>query len=122
MNRSRTHPALDQMTLTDVMAALSDPIRLGLVRLLSDGIERGHGELCAPVAQSTMSHHLKVLRTAGITRTREDKTRRYVKLRRDDLDARFPGLLHATLEAARHDGVGIHVTWAPKSTSLVQSS
>jgi DNA-binding transcriptional ArsR family regulator len=97
------------MTLTEVMAALSDPIRVGVVRLLADGTERGWGELRAPVAKSTLSHHLRILRDAGLTRTRQQGTRCYVRLRRDDLQARFPGLLQAVLAAADHDDVGHHV-------------
>ncbi|MFG3658668.1 ArsR/SmtB family transcription factor [Streptomyces sp. NPDC047706] len=45
-----------------------------------------------PVAKSTLSHHLKVLREAGVTQTRQEGTRCYVTLRRETLDARFPGL------------------------------
>jgi DNA-binding transcriptional ArsR family regulator len=94
------------MKLTDVMAALSDPIRVGLVRLLADGVERGWGELRAPVGKSTLSHHLKTLRAAGVTRTREEGTRCFIRLRRDDLDARFPGLVGAVLSAANAEDVG----------------
>ncbi|MDA0632375.1 helix-turn-helix domain-containing protein [Nonomuraea sp. MCN248] len=91
------------------MAALSDPVRIGLARVLSDGRERGWGELRAPVAKSTLSHHLKVLRDAGVTRTRQEGTRCYVVLRRADLDRRFPGLLDAVLTAADGEGVGDQV-------------
>ena len=100
------HPELDEISFTAVMAALSDPIRVGLVRLLADGREHGWGELRAPVAKSTLSHHLRVLRDAGITRTRQEGTRCFVVLRRDDLETRFPGLLVAVLAAAECDGVG----------------
>lgn len=103
------HPDVDQLTLPAVMSALSDPIRIGLVRLLADGQERGWGELRAPVAKSTLSHHLRILRDAGITRTRQDGTRCYVTLRRADLNRRFPGLLKTFLAAAANDGVGDHV-------------
>ncbi len=103
------HPELDEISLTAVMAALSDPIRMGLVRLLADGRERGWGELRAPVAKSTLSHHLRVLRDAGITRTRQEGTRCFVVLRRDDLETRFPGLLAPVLAAAECDGVGRQV-------------
>lgn len=103
------HPTAEEMTLVGVMAALSDPIRIGLVRVLSDGCERGWGELRAPVAKSTLSHHLKVLRDAGVTRTRQEGTRCYVVLRRDDLDRRFPGLLDAVLAAAEGEDVGDRV-------------
>ncbi|MGY6653710.1 ArsR/SmtB family transcription factor [Amycolatopsis sp. TRM77291] len=103
------HPDTAEITLVPVMAALSDPIRIGLVRTLSDRRERGWGELRAPVAKSTLSHHLRVLRDAGITRTRQEGTRCYVTLRRDDLEQRFPGLLDAVLAAADIDHVGRHV-------------
>lgn len=104
--RQARHPEPHEITLIEVMAALGDPIRLGLVRLLADGRERGWGELRAPVAKSTLSHHLRVLRDAGVTRTRQEGTRCFVVLRRDDLTARFPGLLDAVLDAATSDDVG----------------
>jgi DNA-binding transcriptional ArsR family regulator len=107
--RQAHHPDADEMRLTEVMAALSDPIRVGLVRLLSDGHEHGWGELRAPVAKSTLSHHLRTLRDAGITRTRQEGTRCFVVLRRADLDTRFPGLLDAVLNAADNDHVGQQV-------------
>ncbi|UJW31577.1 metalloregulator ArsR/SmtB family transcription factor [Saccharothrix sp. AJ9571] len=103
------HPDTGEMTLVSVMAALSDPIRVGLVRVLSDDREHGWGELRAPVAKSTLSHHLRVLRDAGITRTRQEGTRCYVTLRRDDLQTRFPGLLDVVLNVAGTDDVGHRV-------------
>ncbi|MEU4537219.1 metalloregulator ArsR/SmtB family transcription factor [Streptosporangium sp. NPDC023825] len=108
--RQAHHPELGEIALTTVMAALSDPIRVGLVRVLADGRERGWGELRAPVAKSTLSHHLRVLRDAGLTRTRQEGTRCYVVLRREDLQARFPGLVRTVLAAAETDDVGGHVS------------
>ncbi|WP_235883349.1 ArsR/SmtB family transcription factor [Saccharopolyspora elongata] len=110
------HPDPGEMTLIGVMAALSDPIRVGLVRVLADGLERGWGELRAPVAKSTLSHHLRVLRDAGVTRTRQEGTRCFVELRRSDLEARFPGLLNAVLDAAINDHVGAQVGLSDGST------
>jgi DNA-binding transcriptional ArsR family regulator len=103
------HPDLDEVPLTTVLAALSDPLRLGLVRLLSDGVERQWGELDTPVAKSTLSHHLKVLRSSGITRTREEGTRCYVHLRLDELERRFPGLLGSVLAAEGHGATTVGV-------------
>lgn len=103
------HPDTADLSLVDVIAALSDPIRIGLLRVLADGRERGWGELRAPVAKSTLSHHLRVLRDAGITRTRQEGTRCFVVLRRPDLDQRFPGLVAAILESASTDKVGAMV-------------
>lgn len=102
-------PAADLLRLTDVMAALSDPLRVGLVRLLADGAERNFGEFDAPVAKSTLSHHLRTLRAAGVTTNRTEGTRCYIRLRRADLEARFPNLLDAVLSAAADDEVGDHV-------------
>lgn len=107
--RRPDHPDPEAMTLTAVMAALGDPIRVGLLRVLADGSERGWGELHAPVAKSTLSHHLRVLRDAGLTRTRQQGTRCFVRLRQHDLETRFPGLLNAVLSAAHRDNVGNQV-------------
>ena len=103
------HPDVGEIRLTDILGALSDPTRFGLVLLLSDGRERGWGELRVPVAKSTLSHHLRVLRDAGITWTRQEGTRCYVTLRRADLDRRFPGLLRSVLDVADHDDIGQHM-------------
>jgi DNA-binding transcriptional ArsR family regulator len=53
------------------------------------------------VAKSTLSHHFKVLREAGITYTRANGTHRLMSLRKDDLEDRFPGLLTSVLNATR---------------------
>jgi DNA-binding transcriptional ArsR family regulator len=104
MARAR-HPDVAEIELTHVLAALSDPTRIGLVRVLADGEERAWGDLRVPLAKSTLSHHLKVLRDAGVTRTRQEGTRCFVRLRAADLAARFPGLLDVVLDAAGADGV-----------------
>ncbi|MFR9721911.1 ArsR/SmtB family transcription factor [Streptomyces sp. MS19] len=101
------HPAVEDISLTRVLSALSDPLRLGIVYLLADGRERQWGELDAPVSKSTLSHHMKTLRSAGVTRTRDEGTRCYVHLRADDLEARFPGLLASLLGAAPGDATRI---------------
>ena len=57
------------------------------------------GQLTLPVVKSTASHHLKTLAQAGVTAEREEGTCKYVRLRRDELDRRFPGLLESILRA-----------------------
>ena len=92
------YPERDELELVDVLQALGDPVRLQIVRILdqADGAIACH-EIGLPVAKSTGSHHLKVLREAGVVRAQADGTRRYYTLRRDDLEERFPGLLDSVL-------------------------
>ena len=77
-------------------------LRVRLVHQLdeagSDGLTCGQLDL--PVGKSTCSHHLKVLLHAGVTTEREEGTRKYVRLRRDELDARFPGVVGSVLASA----------------------
>lgn len=94
-------PSRDDLTLPNVFHALSDPVRLAIVRQLAEQ-DRVCGTFQFRIAKSTLSHHFKLLREAGITHTRADGVRRLVSLRRDDLDARFPGLLQIILT----DGAG----------------
>ena len=93
------HPPAEEIELTAVMHALSDPARLSVVRTLAAEGERACGTFPLGVTKATASHHFKVLREAGITLTRIDGAHRFLTLRRDDLDARFPGLLDAILAA-----------------------
>jgi DNA-binding transcriptional ArsR family regulator len=98
-----SEPAASAITLPGVMAALSDPARVEIVRGLSALGEAPCGVFELGVSKATRSHHLRVLREAGVTRTRAEGTRRIMSLRREDLDARFPGLLDAVIAAAERD-------------------
>lgn len=85
-----------------VLQALSDRVRLEIVRQLADAPEPGElscGQLEIPVTKATCSHHLKTLASAGITAEREEGTRKYLRLRRAELDRRFPGLIESVLRA-----------------------
>jgi DNA-binding transcriptional ArsR family regulator len=88
-------PELDAIGLADVLHALSDPARLEIVRGLAAEGERQCGSFDLGLTKATRSHHFKVLRESGLTHTRVDGTARYVTLRRDEVEARFPGLLDA---------------------------
>jgi DNA-binding transcriptional ArsR family regulator len=94
-----SHPPADALDLPAVLHALSDPIRLQIVRDLAARGACNCGTFAVPVAKSTLSHHLRVLREAGLTFTEAAGTQRVVSLRRSDVDARFPGLLDAVLTA-----------------------
>jgi DNA-binding transcriptional ArsR family regulator len=98
--RTVSHPTPEDIELPAVMAALSDPVRVTIVRTLAEGGEVACGTIPLPVSNATRSHHFRVLREAGLTWTRPVGTHKYVSLRRDCLDERFPGLLDAVLAAA----------------------
>jgi DNA-binding transcriptional ArsR family regulator len=88
--------------IADVLHALSDPVRLEMVRQLAGCDRPGElscGQIEVPVAKSTATHHLKVLARSGLTAEREQGTRKFVRLRRVELDARFPGLLDSVLRS-----------------------
>ncbi len=93
-------PETDALDLTTVLQALGDPVRLQIVRTLAGCDEQTCGSFDLGVGKATRSHHFRVLREAGVTRTRVEGTHRHVSLRREDLDARFPGLLGAVLAPA----------------------
>ncbi len=93
------HPPVDALDLATVLRTLGDPLRLDLVRILADGREHPCGELAERLGlpASTGSYHTRLMREAGITRTRAEGTTRLISLRRDDLEARFPGLVAVLL-------------------------
>ncbi len=93
---------LDSIDGMTVLHALSDPVRLEIVRQLAGctgSSELKCGQIELPVTKSTASHHLKTLYEAGLLASREQGTSKYVRLRRAELDERFPGLLDSVLRA-----------------------
>jgi DNA-binding transcriptional ArsR family regulator len=89
------HPAASALDLATIMRTVGDPLRLDIVRLLADDVPRPCSEVSAAMGLpvSTCSYHLRLLREAGVTRTRAEGTQRFISLRRDDLEDRFPGLI-----------------------------
>ena len=95
------HPSRAEIELGAVLHALSDPVRLKIVSALArEGSEHTCSSFEVPVTKSTCTHHFKVLREAGIIHQRQQGTSRLNTLRREDLEARFPGLLDTILFAA----------------------
>jgi len=95
-------PRRADLRIEDVLNALADPVRLRIVRELAEGEQpRACGTFALPVSKSTASHHFRVLREGGVIKQREEGRRRMTELRRECLDARFPGLLDSVLGATR---------------------
>ena len=103
MPKPLRHPAPSQIALSDVLEALSDPIRRGIVQRLSQEGECRCSAFHGYASKTNLSYHLARLRTAGLVRVRPEGTCRMLSLRSEDVEARFPGLLQAVLASA---GVG----------------
>lgn len=95
------HPARDEIRLESVLHALADPTRLHIAHTLGClGEEVACSVIDLAVSKSTTTHHYRVLREAGVISQVYRGTAKMTALRRDDLDARFPGLLDSVLAAA----------------------
>jgi DNA-binding transcriptional ArsR family regulator len=106
-------PAAADFQLPRILAALADPHRLATVQYVAR-----HGESwCTQVMQeaglamskSTFSHHLRILREAGVITKRHGGAKGYMRLRKDDLDSRFPGLMDAIIDAAPIDAAPVRL-------------
>ncbi|MFC3994467.1 ArsR/SmtB family transcription factor [Nocardiopsis sediminis] len=100
------HPREEDLEFLAVMAALSDPVRLGIIAMLNDHPGVFCGRIDLPVGKSAATRHFRVLREAGLLRQWDEGTRRRNALRREEIDRRFPGVLDlAVAEGRRHAGV-----------------
>ena len=98
------HPSRDQIELAAVLEALSDPTRLAIVVELAGQTEEWEarcGTFTHLGSKTNLTYHFAKLRAAGVTHARAEGTSRFISLRRDDLDARFPGLLDTSIKSAR---------------------
>jgi DNA-binding transcriptional ArsR family regulator len=94
-----THPRLDDVPLATALHALADPCRLDIVRRLSKKCELScQSASCGSVPKSTLSNHMKILRGAGLIQTRPAGREYLSTLRREEFEARFPGLLDTVLK------------------------
>ncbi|MFI5618816.1 ArsR/SmtB family transcription factor [Streptomyces sp. NPDC051567] len=99
--RALAHPATAEIRLEGVLHALSDPVRLSIVRALAaSDAELSCSHFTLPVTKSTTTHHFRVLRESGVVRQTYRGTAKLNGLRREDLAALFPGLLDSVLTAA----------------------
>ncbi|MET8978067.1 helix-turn-helix domain-containing protein [Streptomyces sp. NPDC004539] len=98
-----THP--DDVSVLTALSAVADPVRIQLLRELSGSPvwTRSCGSFDVPVGKAALSHHFSVLRAAGLVEQRDEGPKRVNRLRREEFDARFPGLLDLVL---RDDGEG----------------
>lgn len=90
------HPEVEEMQLSAVLAALADSHRRNVVTTLlgqSPDTERTCMSFELSVSKSTLTHHFRILREAGLIRQVNRGNSRKVRLRTEDLERRFPHLL-----------------------------
>ncbi|HWC80759.1 MAG TPA: helix-turn-helix domain-containing protein [Pseudonocardiaceae bacterium] len=98
--RAVVHPAIESVTLPMLLHALADPVRLAIVCRLAAEQALTCGAFEVAVSMSTLSHHLKVLRLAGLLRVVQEGSYRRNELRFTEVERQFPGVLGAVLSAA----------------------
>jgi len=94
--------------IATIMRALGHPVRLEILRILANQ----QGQCCCadvteclPLAQSTVSQHIKVLLDAGLIERKPHGTRNRYILQHErlaDLGTAFGGLLQGLVPAAAH--------------------
>lgn len=101
--RGVTHPSSETLNLSAVLDALADPIRRRIVLRLAIHEETVCGSFgdCAP--KTNLSYHFAKLREAGLIRVRQEGAQRFISLRRQEMDGRFPGLLDSVIRAAEQE-------------------
>ena len=104
-----------QPSLEDVLKALGDPVRLHIVMLAAHD-ERACNQFGLSLPKATLSHHFSVLHKAGIIERRVVGTRHLTRVRKQELEKRFPGLLKSVLSAAEQGPP------CPKATKRSKSS
>ncbi|MFD7132951.1 ArsR/SmtB family transcription factor [Streptomyces sp. NPDC059894] len=97
------HPGVDDLEIGPILLALADDNRRKVIAELAARPEEER--LCSsfelPVGKSSRTHHWRVLREAGLVYQRDAGNRLYMRLRKEDLDRRFPGLIEAVVGAGR---------------------
>ncbi|GAA1490953.1 ArsR/SmtB family transcription factor [Brachybacterium sacelli] len=100
--RSYEHPDPDEIVIPRVLFALSEPLRLNMVRMLAERGEVDSIDLGPDLPRSTLTHHTSLLRESGVVFVRGEGRKCMIKLRTDDLEQRFPGLLNTVLSSYEH--------------------
>lgn len=99
--RQIKQPKIEQVELIEILYALADPTRMEIVaRLAKAGRKLTCGELDLNRPKSSMSHHFKILRSAGLVETVIDGTEHMNCLRLEEIEQKYPGVLKSVLKAS----------------------
>ncbi|MBB6215400.1 DNA-binding transcriptional ArsR family regulator [Anaerosolibacter carboniphilus] len=91
--RELFHPNIDQLNLPAILKALGDPIRLNIIKNLANNYETTCACCNIDLPKSALSHHFRVLRESGLIKVRIEGKQRFLSIRYEELEERFPGLL-----------------------------
>jgi DNA-binding transcriptional ArsR family regulator len=100
------HPPIDEIALPALLSALADPVRLAIVRKLygtRDGLCCSDAAPFGHLPKSTLSNHFRVMREAGLIRTEKHCLQHISRLRRVEIDKKFPGLLKLLLKLSERN-------------------
>ena len=98
--RDLFHPTREELQMSSILNALGDPVRLQIMKQLSEKNEMTCACCNVKLQKSALSHHFKVLRESGLIHVRIDGKQRFLTIRSEDLTSRFPGLLETILQNA----------------------
>jgi DNA-binding transcriptional ArsR family regulator len=96
--RELFHPTIDQLNLSSILNALGDPTRLTIIKNLANNPETTCASCNINSPKSALSHHFKVLRESGLINVRIDGIQRFLSIRYNDLEERFPGVLSSIIK------------------------
>lgn len=100
------HPSKDDITLVGILNALGDPVRLRIIKsiMIKDGcMSCSEASPCPSIPKSTLSHHFRILREAGLIRTTKQGVEHRNVLRMDEIESKFPGLLKTVMKLAKKE-------------------
>src|ERR1700758_2694209 len=98
------HPPIEDVTVEGILHALSDPVRAAIFTDLATS-DSAHN--CSTflnvtekkIPKSTLSHHFKALREAGLIRAERRGVEMHNTSRCPEIESRFPGLIAAIINA-----------------------
>jgi len=98
------HPAIEDVTVESILHALSDPVRVAIFAQIANS---ECSQSCShflhvreqTIPKSTLSQHFKALREAGLIRGERRGVEMQNTSRCDEIEARFPGLIGAIVNA-----------------------
>jgi DNA-binding transcriptional ArsR family regulator len=95
------NPSSQDLTLEGLLYALSDPIRLTIVSHLMKKPSMSCAESCAGLrlSKATLSRHYDILRSSGVVFTEKNGAQYTNRVRKDELNRRFPGVLQAIIKS-----------------------